>query len=80
MSDLKSTQANVVEQTENSGNQTEQLVVHTLRALVVIYKNSQKKSLNYFRFQLFVKRFYDGWKLSAQNSYYLDILPSEMKY
>jgi len=52
MSDLKSTQANVVEQTENSGNQTEQLVVHTLRALVVIYKNSQKKSLNYFRFVL----------------------------
>ena len=77
MSDLKSTQANVVEQTENSGNQTEQLVVHTLRALVVIYKNSQKKSLNYFRFQLFVKRFY-GRRVETIG--YLDILPSEMKY
>jgi len=75
ISDLVSTQAETVQNTENTGVQTQQMVVHVLTCLITKYKENGKKPLNYFRFMLHPTSFGE----SVENLFHISFLIKEGK-
>jgi len=75
MSDLVSTQAVNIEETETTGAQTQQMVVHTLTCLIMKYKENSRKPLHYFRFAMSPTSFGD----SVENMFHISFLIKEGK-
>jgi len=75
LSQLKETQAAVMTETEKSVSQTDQMVSHVFKCLVLKWKENDKRPLNYFKFVINPKCF----GTSVENIFHVSFLVKEGK-